>query len=144
MFLLNKPSSSYSLASSNCHSYSTFSVSDWMNNFLKNELKVDSDASNSNVNMYHNEIIKLLNEHKNDPYWSNDEKLRELQKKIEDMSMTYDEHNLYKLSPDLLNRLVNNDLTPAKEYLKNNLSNEEDKNVIKKIQGNFMIEGICI
>ena len=85
----------------------------------------DPDNKKSNTVKYQDEIIRLLHDKKDIfPCYPREQRIY-FQLMIEEMSMDYNERNLHKTSPNLLKLLISNDKTTAKEYLKNNLPNEE-------------------
>ena len=77
--------------------------------------KVESKIVKSNASLYQSEVIKLLHMRKADgPLTRQD--LVELQTQIQNLTMKYDDHSLYKCSPNLIKRLIQKDSPKRKAY----------------------------
>lgn len=95
---------------------------------LDEKLKsISSLSDKSNVSQYQDEVIKLLHERKprNGSSLTDDE-LVELQHKIEDLTMKFDDTCIYHTIPNLIKRLIRKDKPTAKDYLKSHLQSQDD------------------
>ena len=94
----------------------------------------------SNATQYHDKVIQLLIKYQS-PSLSLSE-LMELQKHIEELSMTFDEKSIFKNVPSLIKLLIKDDDSTAKVQLTKNLS-ENDLTYIR-VLGKYTLEAIII
>lgn len=85
--------------------------------FIKNLESVNRDKKKSKAAEYQDEVIKILNMHKNKEL--SDDELKVLQEKIEDITMYYDSiKRIEQMSPDLVKLLIQPDKISAIDYVK--------------------------
>lgn len=110
-------------------------------------VKSEHRESDTNVEMYHNAVIDILHEFKDDPDFPNKHKIDyfDLQKKIEDLSINFDEDSLYKHNLDMIKLLISENMICAKDYLKQKkfeLSEKDLSNI--HVFGQYTLEAIII
>uniref|UniRef100_A0AAU7GGA5 Cytochrome c oxidase subunit 2 n=1 Tax=Garcinia humilis TaxID=2867533 RepID=A0AAU7GGA5_9ROSI len=90
-------------------------------------MTISSECHNSNDSrsQYRDEVIKLLHDRKKKGPLSEQE-LIEIQSIIEDLTMKYDDKNIYSTAPNLIKRLIRKDKPSAKDYLKSRLQDKDD------------------
>lgn len=102
-----------------------------------------NDNSPSNITLYHNSVIKLLDDNKEKAL--NDSMLLELQIQIENLTMNFEEKSVFKSSPSLLKLLISDNMITAKEYLKQKKCglSEDELASINKL-GTYTLEALII
>jgi len=87
-------------------------------NVYYSKLLGSEKSMKSNVSMYHKEVFKLLIKSQNHPnILLSDTYLIDLQSKIEDYTMKFDESNIFRETPNIIKLLINQNKPSAKEYL---------------------------
>ncbi|KAJ3681948.1 hypothetical protein LUZ60_014521 [Juncus effusus] len=84
--------------------------------------------------------MKLLNECKSQEL--DNAGLVRLQERIEDLTLSYKDGNIFEIAPNLLEKLISLDLPSAKEYLKDCLS--DDYLPFLNALGRYTLEGLMI
>lgn len=67
---------------------------------------------------YKQKVFEILNNGKARLPLS-DEELYNIQMEIEDLTMTFDEESMFKSAPNIIKKLIRNDMECAKDYLRN-------------------------
>jgi len=110
------------------------------NSFYQKLNAISSVKKPSNATQYHDKVIQLLLKYQSQHLSLSE--LKELQKQIEDLSMTFDEKSIFKNVPNLIKLLIIDDESTAKAHLTNNLS-ENDLTYIRYL-GKYTLEAIII
>jgi hypothetical protein len=86
----------------------------------------DGDESKSNRAMYKEEVFQILNDFKlNETKPYNDKKLRDLQEKIENLTMKFDEKSINKSCNLIMSLMIRPDKMNAKDYLMAKLKKDQ-------------------
>ena len=123
--------SSYRSSSNRLRYYSSIPKEALIEEFFQNIdsklMTISSECHNSNDSrsQYRDEVIKLLHDRKKKGPLSEQE-LIEIQSIIEDLTMKYDDKNIYSTAPNLIKRLIRKDKPSAKDYLKSRLQDKDD------------------
>ena len=98
----------------------------WNKFYLDNLENNDGDESKSNRVMYKEEVFKILNDFKSNetkPY--NQDKLRELQEKIENLTMKFDAKSINSTCNLIMSLMIIPDKKNAKDYLMEKLKKDQ-------------------
>ncbi len=115
----------------------------WKTLYKKFDEYVFQEKKMSNVSLYHKEVLKLLHDNQNKPL--SEVELIQLQLEIEDLTMNFDEHSVFKSSSSMIKLLVGDEMITAQAYItqkKLGLS-EEDLSYIN-VLGIYTLEAIII
>lgn len=114
----------------------------WLN--VRDKLKTVEVRRGKSCKMY-DRVFNILEEFKNSHDLDNvrGEELFCLQEDIERLSMSFDENNIHKNTPELVRILINKKSCTAKDYLKNHLDKEFYNGVISCF-GHYTLEAIII
>ena len=117
-------------------------IKEFWNDYYAKLLDIDKTKKTSNVDMYQDDVRKLLiNEKKNQNGVFSDTELIDLQNQIANCTMKFDEDNLFKVTPNIVKFLINKDQPNAKQYLKGCLPSSLP---MLKMFGIYTLEAIMI
>lgn len=121
----------------------------WKNFYSKNfdSISNKSTSQQPKVTLYHNAVIKELIDSKRfllslGEYFS-EEELLDLQNKIEDLTMNFDENSVFKSFRNLIPLLICRDMITAKEQLIKKGLYEKDEPYIH-VLGRYTLEAVMI
>ncbi|KAK7357083.1 hypothetical protein VNO80_16364 [Phaseolus coccineus] len=120
-------------------------LSNFLKCFYSKMKKKVSNNNNENSNQYKNAVIDLLEDNKEVIHKNEFEKtkfLYSLKTKIENLTMEFDEESLDKTSYNILNKLIKQDQTNARDYLLPKLS-EKDANLLQ-VFNQYTIEALIV
>ena len=138
------PSLFYGIIRSNSTSSNrTPAIDNFWNSFYK---KIEESGGNGvyNVNLYHNEVIKLLVSSKSMEGGCSQDKLFSLQRDIEDLTLFFEEKSIFRTYPSLIKLLIHDDMITAKEYLMQKRYLLDTDLACIKIFGKYTLEAIII
>lgn len=103
---------------------------------------IENSKSSSNEILNNTVIQLLINEKIKHNCVFSDTNLIDLQTEIEDLTMMFDEGNIYNSTPNMIKLLINKDLPNAKEYLYSNLPSHYYPMI--KFFGTYTLEALMI
>ena len=148
--MYQKPKNKWILASLNSKQKDSQELIGFLNQFYasleeRNKfLLPGEEVKTTKSQLYKQSVLNLMEEYKS-KFPLAEIELRQLQQKIEDDSMKFDESSIYNAVPNLIQILIQKDKLSAKDYIINKFDDDDDDD-IKMLEefGQYTLEALII
>ena len=110
--------------------------------YLLENTNISEQSDKSRSVQYKEEVFDILHQAKSSLPLS-DERLRNIQMEIEDLTMLFDEESIFKTTPNIIRILIRNNEVSAKDYLKARLQDKDNIELLSEF-GQYTIEALIV